>query len=216
MKKAYMPQRIIVFVIGLFINALSVALFSHAYLGTSPISSIPYTLYFGNQQLTLGQYEFILNMVLILGQVLLLRKNFKIYQLVQIVIALVFGLFIDFWMMIFAWLEPTIYITKLLVMVIGVLLNGVGVALIVLANVIMLCGEAFVTAVCNVFHTDFGKSKIVFDCALTGIACIISLVLYHTVVGVREGTLIAAIVVGWFSGIIIKHLIKRLPWHSAL
>ena len=38
-------KRYIVFFIGLFINALGISFITKADLGTSPISSIPYTLY---------------------------------------------------------------------------------------------------------------------------------------------------------------------------
>ena len=40
----YIVKRYIIFLIGLFVNSLGVALITKANLGTSPISSIPYVL----------------------------------------------------------------------------------------------------------------------------------------------------------------------------
>lgn len=210
-----MPQRILLFITGLFINALSVALITRAALGTSPISAIPYTMNYGFP-LTIGQFETLLNFCLIAGQILLLRRDFKPVQLLQIVIALSFGFFIDFWMWILSWLNPSTYPGQFVTLLIGVIIAGIGVGTIVSANVTMLCGEAFVTAICKVFHTDFDKTKIGFDCTLTAFACILSLILYHKIVGVREGTLIAAIVVGWIAGKVIDFSKRLFPWGESI
>lgn len=207
--------RTALFLFGLFLNAASVALVTKAALGTSPISSIPYTLNHGFP-LTLGQFEILLNFCLIAGQILLLRRNFKAFQLLQIPIALAFGLFIDLWMWMLGWLAPQLYPARMLTLLIGCAVGGPAVGLIVTANVTMLCGEAFVTAWCNVFRTDFGRTKIGFDCTLTALACVLSLALYRSVVGVREGTLIAALSVGWLANRVIGALSTAVPWSGAL
>ena len=70
-------KRYLLFLVGLFINALGVSLVTKASLGTSPISSIPYVLSL-NFPLTLGNFTIIFSILLILLQILILRKNFKI------------------------------------------------------------------------------------------------------------------------------------------
>ena len=64
------------------------------------------------------------------------------------------------------------------------------------ANVAMLPGESFVRAVSTTWHRDFGLTKIVFDVSMSLTAAGLSLILAHTLDGVREGTLIAALLVG--------------------
>lgn len=213
-QQTHLVPRTVLFIFGLFLNAASVALITKAALGTSPISSIPYTLSFGFP-LTLGQFEILLNFCLIAGQIILLRRNFKLLQLLQIPIALAFGLFIDLWMWLLNWLEPAVYPARFAILLISCAIGGIAVGLIVSANITMLCGEAFVTAWCNVFHTDFGKTKIGFDCTLTALACVLSLVLFRKIVGVREGTLVAALSVGWLAERIISRLEQHLPWSGA-
>ena len=51
----YIVKRYIIFLIGLFVNSLGVALITKANLGTSPISSIPYVLSL-NYPFTLGNF----------------------------------------------------------------------------------------------------------------------------------------------------------------
>ena len=87
-------KRYVVFLIGLFINSFGVSLITKANLGTSPISSIPYVLSL-NFPFTLGQFTIIFSLLLILIQLLILRKNFKAEHLLQIPISILFGYFID-------------------------------------------------------------------------------------------------------------------------
>lgn len=67
-------KRYLVFVIGLFINSLGVSLITKASLGTSPISSIPYVLSL-KLPMTLGEFTIFFSVLLILLQLLILRKN---------------------------------------------------------------------------------------------------------------------------------------------
>lgn len=87
----------IVFIIGLFINSLGVAIITKAVLGTSPISAIPYVLSL-NFNFTLGNFTIIFSFILILLQLILLRKKFKLEYLLQIPVSIAFGYFIDFCM----------------------------------------------------------------------------------------------------------------------
>ena len=76
-------KRYLIFFVGLFINSLGVALITKANLGTSPISSIPYVLSL-DFSLTLGQFTIIFSVFLILLQIIILRKNFRLEDLLQI------------------------------------------------------------------------------------------------------------------------------------
>ena len=179
-------KRYIVFFIGLFINALGISFITKADLGTSPISSIPYTLslYF---PFTLGEFTVAFSVFLILLQILLLRSRFEKIQLLQIPVSLIFGYFIDFTMNLLFFLAPQSYPTKLVSLLIGCLILGFGVYTEVLANVVMLPGEGFVKAVCTAFNREFGKTKVCFDASMSIGAAVISLVLFHHLEGVREG-----------------------------
>ena len=98
-------KRYIVFLIGLFINSLGVSLVTKADLGTSPISSVPYVLSL-NFPFTLGQFTIAFSLLLILIQLLILRRNFKMEHLLQIPISILFGYFIDLTMMLLFFVNP--------------------------------------------------------------------------------------------------------------
>lgn len=205
-------KRYIVFLIGLFINSLGVSLITLADLGTSPISSIPYVLSL-NFPLTLGEFTIVFSIFLIVLQLLILRKNFKLEHVLQIPISVLFGYFIDLTMVLFRFIDPQVYGAKILFLLIGCVVLGFGVYMEVLANVAMLPGESFVRAVSSTWKTEFGTTKVAFDVSLAVIAAVLSLILARRLDGVREGTILAALLVGFIarlSGKKLKFLEPRL------
>ena len=79
-----------------------------------------------------------------------------------------------------------------------------------IANVVMLPGESFARAIALTFHKGFGICKVCFDASMTIIALILTFALMQELHGVREGTVVAAIVVGFVARIINK-LFPRVP-----
>ena len=191
-------KRYTVFLIGLFINSLGVSLITKASLGTSPISSIPYVLSL-NFPFTLGQFTIAFSLLLIVLQLIILRRNFKTEHLLQIPISILFGYFIDLTMVMLFFVNPQTYIASLAYLLIGCVILGFGVYTEVLANVAMLPGESFVRAVSSTWKTEFGSTKVAFDVSLTVIAAVLSLLFAHRLDGVREGTIIAALLVGFIA-----------------
>ena len=198
-------KRYLIFLVGLFINALGVSFITKAALGTSPISSIPYTLSLGFTP-TLGQFTIFFSLLLVVIQILLLRRKYQKIQLLQIPVSILFGYFIDLTMVWLSGLNPHSYPVKMAALLVGCVILGFGVYTEVLANVVMLPGEGFVKSVCTVFHTDFGLTKVCFDAGMTICAALISLVLFSSLNGVREGTIVAALLVGFIARSIGKRL----------
>lgn len=198
-------KRYLVFLAGLFINSLGVSIITKADLGTSPISSIPYVLSL-NFPFSLGVFTVVFSVFLILLQLLILRKNFKAEHALQIPISFLFGYFIDLTMAMLGGLAPAHYITKLVFLLMGCVILGAGVYLEILADVAMLPGESFVRAVSATWNTEFGITKICFDVSMTVIAGLLSIFYSHQLQGVREGTIIAALLVGFIARLLGRKL----------
>ena len=198
-------KRYLIFLVGLFVNSLGVSLITKANLGTSPISSIPYVLSL-NFPFTLGNFTIFFSIFLIVLQLIILRKNFKVEHILQIPVSIIFGYFIDLTMILFFWVNPEAYIMKIVYLLIGCLILGVGVYMEVLADVVMLPGESFVRAIVLTWKTNFGTTKICFDVSMSVIAAVLSFVFTGKLAGVREGTVIAALLVGFIARLIAKKL----------
>ncbi|PRO77951.1 hypothetical protein C6Y10_15045 [Lactiplantibacillus pentosus] len=134
-----------IFVIGLLLNSFGVAFVTKATLRTTPIAAIPYSLSLQFTTLTMGEWTIIFSLVLVGLQPLLLRKvTNKIQLLLQIVISFGFGYFIDLSMALLKGFLPSTYLTKLVVLLIGCLIIAFGAYFEVIADVVMLPGDAFV------------------------------------------------------------------------
>lgn len=205
--------RIIVMLIGLAFVAASVGLTRATGLGTSPISCVPTTLSFFTP-LTIGGWTFVMNVLFVLIQILLLRRDFNIVQLLQVPYVFVFSAMIDFFVPIFDLIPMSNYLIQLLLSIVGCFMTAFGVFLQVKASFLTLPGEGVVLSVAKVSKWPFPKCKIGFDTSLVVIATIISLVAMGGLYGVREGTIISALFVGAIVGVLNKlfpHFEKFCP-----
>ncbi len=205
MRKSERIKRYVVFIVGLFFAAIGVAFTKHGELGVSPISSVANILNYKYPSLSLGTWLIIWNCVLIMGQILILRKQFQPIQLLQIPLSFLFGWFTDIGMKLVSHIPVHHYFSRLAMVFIGILILAFGISLSVIADVILNSGEAFVKAVSDTIHKEFGTIKIVFDvlCVITAIS--LSLIFFpFSIVGTREGTIISALLTGFFVKISIK------------
>lgn len=197
MSKKETAKRYILFVISLLIMGFGIALTKHAELGVTPISSVANVVSIKFTFLSFGMWLTVSNCVLLIGQIILLRRNFKPIQLLQLPLSVLFGYFTDFGMWIASFIPNDIYIIRLLLVLAGIVILGVGIALGVIADVILNAGEAFVKALADVTKKDFGNTKIVFDVSWVALSIILSLVFFNgRLEGTREGTVISAVLVG--------------------
>ncbi|WP_321492888.1 DUF6198 family protein [uncultured Desulfobacter sp.] len=186
----------IIFIFGLFIMALGVVLSVKADLGVSPISCVPY-IYSLNFPLTLGQTTIILNIVLIFIQMLLLRKRYHLFQLIQFPVVFLFGFFIDLVMKYSAWILPGSYVEQALLCLLSCVVLGIGVFFEVKAALTYLPGEGLAMALAQTFNIEFGKTKIGTDSSLVTLGIVSSLFFGGKLEGIREGTVVAALLVGY-------------------
>ena len=205
MKQHHYVSRYLWFVLGVLINSFGVALITQAALGTSPISSIPYVLSL-RFPITLGEFTFILNLVYILGQIVLLRRVFQPIQLLQIAVNVIFSAFIDVSMNLLSWLQPDHIVVKLIALILGCAILGVGISIEVAPDVLGVPGEGSVRALPLVSGKRFGSVKVFFDCTLVAIALILSFLFFHGLNGLGLGTVISALIIGRFVNLYNRYL----------
>lgn len=197
MSKKELAKRYILFVISLFFCGVGIAFTKHAELGVSPISSLANVISIKFDFISFGNWLIVSNLVLLLGQIILLRRNFKLIQLVQIPLSFIFGYFTDFGMWMIKDIPNENYIVRLILVFAGIIFIGFGISLGVIADVVLNSGEAFVKALADVTKKDFGTVKIIFDVSWVLFSMALSLLLFDgKLLGIREGTVISAVFVG--------------------
>ena len=95
MKQNHLKIRTALYFVGLFVMTIGIALSVKSNLGVSPVSSIPYTMtcVWG---IEMGKATILFHIVLVLLQILLLRRKFKPAQLLQVLVGVIFGYFTTF------------------------------------------------------------------------------------------------------------------------
>ena len=192
---------------GLLVMALGVAFSIKANLGTSPISSVPYAISL-IPPVTVGETTIAMHCVFILLQVLILRKRYQLIQLMQLPTAFVFGAMTDLAVWLLRGIAYSSYLEQWLLCIVGIAMVAVGVSMEVAANVVTLAGEGLVLAICKVIPVKFGSMKMCFDGILVATAVLIGIAAKGTLLGVREGTVAAAVLVGLLSKQICKPMMK--------
>ncbi len=208
MSKCELVKRYLLLIISLFLAAVGVVLIIKTQLGNSPAASVIFVLTLSFPVLSLGGYTIAYNYLLLTGQILLKQRKFQKIQLLQIPLSLVLGVFSDFAVWLFAWLNPTGYVVRLGILLFGCAVLGLSATLSLMANVVMNSGEAFVKALSEKLGKDFSRTKVFFDVGQVLVTVVFSLLFLHQICGVREGTVIAAITVGNF----VKLFSGRLKW----
>ncbi len=207
MAQKELAKRYLLFIISLFFAALGVAFTKHGELGVSPISSVPNVLSYKYTFLSMGNWLIIWNCLMIVGQILILRKKFQLIQLLQVPLSFLFGYFTDFGLWCVSFIPADVYPVRILMVIIGVIVLGFGISLSVIANVIMNSGEAFVKVLADAVHKNFGNVKTVFDISCVLLSIVLSLIFFNfSIVGTREGTIIAALC----TGSVVKFFQSRL------
>lgn len=199
-------RRYLIFLAGVLVSALGISLITLAGMGTSAVSSLAYVLTYVFPGISLGSFTFVVNCAMLGGQILVLRRRFQPIQLLQIPATFLFSFCIDLWMSLLASLVPQSYAGHWVVLLLGCTCLGLGVALEVVPNVLILPCEGFVRVCSQEFHWDFGKTKTGFDLTMVAAAALLSLLDLGAVYGLREGTVVCALTVGFISRFFCKRL----------
>lgn len=210
MKLPVFLKRLICYLGGMALIAISINVSKLAALGIAPVTSASYAL----EQIwgiTLGATTYILMVVFLLLQILILRKNFPIRNL--------FGLLVTFWFSFVIDLtgidpnaighlmadfpRPQNYIVRLLLIGVCVVLTGVGVFIYVRLQWIPMPSDGVPDALHKAFGWNFGNCKTLFDTSLVVLAVVLQLIYlggFSSFTGsnvvVREGTIAMAVLVG--------------------
>lgn len=188
------------YTIGLFLLALGVAFAVKSDLGVSPVNVLPYTIsrLTGLEQGLLTTFCFCM---FILLQIVILKKEFHPIQLFQIACAVLFGYFVSCTNALLQGFTLHAYWQQALFSLFSILLIAFGMFLYLCADLIPQPMEGFCLAVEKKYHMPYARVKMVCDCSLVALSCIVSFLSTGHVFGVREGSVLTMLTVGPLIGV---------------
>ena len=190
--------------LGLVVVALGVGLSIKSNLGIAPLSCIPTVLSLRFTHISIGTFTWIFNLLFIVIQAFILRKDFKWKHVMQVLPILIFGYLVDAAVWLFDAIDApaTNYWIQLLLCLLAVLLTAVGIRLEVVGQGWILPADNTLNVITQRTGKSFAIVKVIMDVTLVAITVLLALLFFglltgngHTMV-VREGTLIQAILTG--------------------
>lgn len=200
--------------LSMFFMTFGVALCVRSNLGSGVISSIPMAFSLAGEcglapGLTIGGYTNIMNIILVVAQILVLRRRFDPIQLFQLLIGFVFGCLLDVNM----WLTSLFsdyesILSQIIAQLAGATVLGCAVAVEIRCGSVTMPGEGIQVAISRVSGKPFPIVKIMVDTTLVILAVISGYFFFGswpwTVVG--PGTLFAMFYVGYVVKLVNPHL----------
>lgn len=232
-------KRVLTYLAGLMIIALGINISKLSGLGIAPVSSVPRALEValterfglnpligGEKLITTGNMVIVIYCLLVLAQLIVLRKDFKAYNVLGVPIAIVFGKMVDlvgidpkaFGHLLYRinFPVPEAYPLKLVYIFASIIIIGIGVFVYLRPNLVPMPAEGLAAAISQKTGKQFGNCKTFVDTGLITVALLIQLVFlgfFKSFTGatypvvVREGTILCAVLIGQ----VVKFLNKKFP-----
>jgi uncharacterized membrane protein YczE len=209
----------ILLVLSLFVMTFGVALCVRSNLGCSVISTIPFVMSQAGEAgmvpaLTIGEYTYLMNALLVVLQILVLRKQFELVQLFQLIIGFFFGYLLDLNMAVTSVFDYSSIWTQIVAQLAGCTILALGIAFEIRCGSVTMPGEGITVAISRVSKLPFPKAKIYVDSTLVIAAVALSFLFFGhwlwNVVGLA--TLFAMVYVGFAVKVINPHI----EWFSRL
>jgi uncharacterized membrane protein YczE len=203
-------RKSIIFILGIYILALGIAFSVKSNLGVSPVSSVPY-VFSRIFDVSLGTTTVIVYLFYMLLQAFILRRDYKLINLFQIVASFLFGYFTDAAVWTISFLPATEnYMIRSIYLAAGIACVALGVLFYLTTSLIALPTDGTVQAIAFKGGFKLHKVKIAYDCGSTLIALALSLLVLGRIDGIGIGTIVSAIGVGKMLGVFTKLLKRRI------
>lgn len=203
-------NRIIIYICGIFLLALGGVLAIKSNLGASPVSSLPLSIS-KVSSISLGTAAAILFTIYVGMQIILLKRDFKMIQLLQIVFAILFGQIMNFFNLIININVDSFYI-RIFICILSFFITSLGIVFTITADIVPVAPDGLSQAISKKARINFGKAKIYFDCVIVILSGSILLFNGKGLDGLGIGTILSALLVGRIVAYINKSLKHKIEY----
>lgn len=193
---------VIISILALVVLAFGVSMMVKPEVGLGPWDALTATI----SELTgfkFGTASIVSNIVMILLQLLILRRRFKLSYWTQVPIIFGFGYVINFFLYQVLQFTMTEYFSRMLLFALGNVVAAFAISVLVTIDIVAMPPEIFSSAVSKVFKFEFSNVRLGVDIASV-IICLLSTLLLSTTLQIREGTIVSIIVFNISIKVFIK------------
>ncbi len=210
-------KRLLIYILGVFLMAIAAVLSARSSLGVGPVNSLGNVLYQVGRAagapayINLGNCTTAVFCLYMFTEYILLLREFRPAMLLQIVASLLFGQFVNLASLMLAGLpSPDNYAMQMLYLLVSIPFVSGGIMFYLAPNLIAMPSGGLCLALSRRSGLHLGTIKTIFDCAVVLLSVAVSLLHFKTLVGVREGTVISALLVGTVLRLLQKCFQKPL------
>lgn len=214
MKEKQLTRRILQYMAGLVCMAIGLVLLKRTDWGVSPITAVPDAIA-GFTPLTLGNATIALHVLCVILQVAVQRR-ITLKSILTLCVGIPFGYLVD----LFMWLWDPYHLSlleKILALVIGIAIQGFGVALISGCDMMLPAPDEFNNVVSRVYNKKLSNVKMFADGIYVAIAIVINFISVRSLASVGISSVVSVLLTGRFVGLSYKLLpvIRMTPFFGS-
>jgi uncharacterized protein len=188
--------------IGVSLISIGIALMNKSGLGQTAYSGFATAL--GQvTHIKSGTVLILFNMSCVIGQIILLGKAFHKLQWLQVIVAYLSGLMVNFWIYDFSLTStyvPADYFTQWILTILGIIVISLGVGIVMASETIKMPLEAFVLVISKRSQQSFSKLRTLVDVISILLGVLLVLIFHLSFETLREGTWISMVLLGTSMG----------------
>lgn len=212
MKEKKLTRRIGQYAAGLTCMAIGLVLLKRTYWGVSPITAVPDAVA-NITPLTLGNATILLHVLCVVLQIAV-QKRVTLKSVLCLGVGVPFGYLVDFFM--WLWEPQLVFWQKCLALVLGIAVQGFGVALISGCDMMLPAPDEFNNVVARVFGKKLGNVKMAADGVYVAVAIVINLISVGSLASVGVSSVASVLLTGRFVQLSFKLLpgIRMTPFFA--
>ena len=196
-------KTLLLFILIIMISAIGDSLAFAANVGVVPYESVSVVLS-SLTQIEVGTILLCLNLLMIICQIIT-SKKIGLQNLLQIFMVFMLSSIVNFIVYYVFGQAQFDYISRIILMIVGIMISASGVGMLVALDVIIYPLEGFLLALSEKYNLNFEKIRQLTDFICLIISLSLSLLL-HVDLAIREGTIIAALLFAPVMGFVNKKM----------
>ena len=212
----------VAYLMGIMLLAIGNSLCAFGNLGMSMVVAPAYVLHLALSEIfpwfSFGVAEYTIQALVIISLIIMTRRV-KIRFFLSFATTLIYGLFLDVFMVVTAWL-PSLMWLRIVAYAVGFAFGSAGVAVLFTTYFPPGLYEVLVQEIVNRWHGKLGVVKTVYDICSLLVAVAMTLLIFGTLRGIGVGTVICAFLNGTLIHVFGKlynrlFIVKdALPWRG--
>jgi len=198
MKSKKLTRRILQYIAGLVCMAIGLVLLKRTYWGVSPITAVPDAVA-SFTPLSLGNATILLHVLCVVLQIAVQRRV-TVKSLLTLCVGVPFGYLVDLFMWLYDPGLPAVW-AKCIMLVLGIAVQGFGVALISGCDMMLPAPDEFNNVVSRVCGKKLSNVKMIADGTYVVIAIVINIISVGSLASVGVGTIAAVLLTGRCVGL---------------